>query len=166
MNDFCTKNQKFKGFLLCLIRSEVVVERCSGRKVILKIPQNSQENTCARVSFLVKLQVLCSTRHIELISISILNLSLCSISSWMFLQNIYWKNVGVNFRYKNYLTKYLTSFTDYPIYFLKTHSKVWDHFWQLRALEKWWKILFISAKKLFSFLGLFQNLWRHKLGNK
>ena len=31
-------------------------QRCSVKKVFLKILQNSQENTCARVSFLIKLQ--------------------------------------------------------------------------------------------------------------
>ena len=36
--------------------SEAVVRRCSVKKVFLEISQNSQENTCARVSFLVKLQ--------------------------------------------------------------------------------------------------------------
>ena len=30
--------------------------RFSIQKVLLKIPQNSQENICARVSFLIKLQ--------------------------------------------------------------------------------------------------------------
>ena len=29
---------------------------CSAKKVFLEISQNSQENTCARVSFLIKLQ--------------------------------------------------------------------------------------------------------------
>ena len=31
--------------------SEAVTRRCSVEKVFLKISQNSQENTCARVSF-------------------------------------------------------------------------------------------------------------------
>ena len=31
--------------------------RCSVKKVFLEISQNSQENTCARISFLIKLQV-------------------------------------------------------------------------------------------------------------
>ena len=31
-------------------------QRCTVKKVLLKISQNSQENTCARVSFLIKLQ--------------------------------------------------------------------------------------------------------------
>ena len=35
---------------------EAVIQRCPVRKVFLKISQNSQENTCVRVSFLIKLQ--------------------------------------------------------------------------------------------------------------
>ena len=38
------------------IKTEAVVQRCSVKKVFLKISQNSQENTCARASFLIKLQ--------------------------------------------------------------------------------------------------------------
>ena len=38
----------------------------------------------------------------------------------------------------------------YRIY-LKAHSQIWDNFWQLKALQKWWKMLFISRQKLFSF---------------
>ena len=37
--------------------SEAVAWKCSVKKVFLEILQNSQENTCARVSFLIKLQV-------------------------------------------------------------------------------------------------------------
>ena len=36
--------------------TEAVVQRCSVKKVFLKISQNSKENTCSRVSFLIKLQ--------------------------------------------------------------------------------------------------------------
>ena len=36
--------------------TEVVVRSCSIKKVFLEILQNSQENTCARVSFLINLQ--------------------------------------------------------------------------------------------------------------
>ena len=32
-------------------------QRCSVKKLFLEISQNSQENTCTRVSFLIKLQV-------------------------------------------------------------------------------------------------------------
>ena len=37
--------------------SEAVARRCSIKKVFWKISQNSQEDTCARVSFLIKMQV-------------------------------------------------------------------------------------------------------------
>ena len=36
--------------------TEEVAKRCSVKKVVLEISQNSQENTCVRVSFLIKLQ--------------------------------------------------------------------------------------------------------------
>ena len=36
--------------------TEAVVQICSVKKVFLKISHNSQESTCARVSFLIKLQ--------------------------------------------------------------------------------------------------------------
>ena len=36
--------------------SEAVARRCFVKKVFLEISQNSQENTCSRVSFLIKLQ--------------------------------------------------------------------------------------------------------------
>ena len=35
---------------------EAVAQRCSVEKVFLEILQNSQESTCASVSFLIKLQ--------------------------------------------------------------------------------------------------------------
>ena len=46
------------GFKFFAIKwsSEAVAQRCSVKKVLLEISQNSQENTCARVSFLIKLQ--------------------------------------------------------------------------------------------------------------
>ena len=43
---------------MCSTITEAVVWRCSVKKVFLEISQNSQENTCARVSFLIKLQAL------------------------------------------------------------------------------------------------------------
>ena len=44
-------NSIFKAWLL-----EAVAQSCSVKKVFLGISQNSQEDTCARVSFLTKLQ--------------------------------------------------------------------------------------------------------------
>ena len=40
------------------LSTEAVVRRCSVKKMFLKISQNSQENTCVRVSFLIKLWIL------------------------------------------------------------------------------------------------------------
>ena len=37
--------------------TEVVARKCSVKKAFLEISQNSQENTYARASFLIKLQV-------------------------------------------------------------------------------------------------------------
>ena len=37
-------------------KAEAVAQRCSVKKVFLEISQNSQENTCAKVYFLIKLQ--------------------------------------------------------------------------------------------------------------
>ena len=39
------------------LSAEAVAQGCSVKKVFLEISQNSQENTCARVSFLIKLQL-------------------------------------------------------------------------------------------------------------
>ena len=41
------------SFTKSRVLSEAVVQRCSVKKVFLKILQNSQENTCDRVSYLV-----------------------------------------------------------------------------------------------------------------
>ena len=40
------------------VASEAVARRCSVKNMFLEISQNSPENTCARVSFLIKMQVL------------------------------------------------------------------------------------------------------------
>ena len=41
--------------IIYMILTEAVVQRRSVKKVFLKILQNSQESTCAKVSFLIKL---------------------------------------------------------------------------------------------------------------
>ena len=48
-------NAQYKASSYC--KREAVIQRCSVKAVFLKISQNSQENTCARVSFLIKLQL-------------------------------------------------------------------------------------------------------------
>ena len=46
---------KYKASSCCKI--EPVIQRCSVKKGLLKLLQNSQENPCAKVSFLIKLQL-------------------------------------------------------------------------------------------------------------
>ena len=53
----------YQGFLSQILviqssseRKEAAIRGAQWRKVLLEISQNSQENTCARVSFLIKLQ--------------------------------------------------------------------------------------------------------------
>ena len=41
---------------LSLYCSEAALRKCSAKRVFLEILQSSQENTCARASFLIKLQ--------------------------------------------------------------------------------------------------------------
>ena len=58
-NIFMTLSQPFNMILgthSITPKTEAAVQKCSVKKVFLEISQNSQENTCARVSFLIKLQ--------------------------------------------------------------------------------------------------------------
>ena len=43
---------------ILIVKNRSSHKRCSVKKVFLKISQNSQESTCARVSFLIMLQAL------------------------------------------------------------------------------------------------------------
>ena len=51
---FCVKR------LIKLLSTEAVVRRCSEKKLFLAISRNSHKNTCARVSFLIKLPNTCN----------------------------------------------------------------------------------------------------------
>ena len=45
-------------FVCFFVSLEAVPRRCSVKKVFLEISENSRENTCARVSFSIKLQAI------------------------------------------------------------------------------------------------------------
>ena len=51
-------DQHQSNFLRCLLKAKADAQRCSIKKCSSKFLQDSQENTCARVSFLIKLQAL------------------------------------------------------------------------------------------------------------
>ena len=48
------------GAQACPQTPKAVAQTCSVKKVFFEISQNSQENSCARVSFLIKLQAACN----------------------------------------------------------------------------------------------------------
>ena len=54
------RNQKFQNFKdvgsFIMLLTEAATEGVLWKKMFLEILQNSQENTCARASFLIKLQ--------------------------------------------------------------------------------------------------------------
>ena len=51
------RGESVKIFVITKFVLEVVTKRCSVKNVCLEISQNLLENTCARVSFLTKMQV-------------------------------------------------------------------------------------------------------------
>ena len=61
---------------------ESVLRRCSVKKTFLKILQNSLENTCARVSFLIKLTA-CNLIKKETLA-HVFSCELCEISNKIF----------------------------------------------------------------------------------
>ena len=62
----CSKWLYWKGrlALMCVALAETSTRNVLLKKVFLKISQNSQENPCSRVSFLIKLQAICKCWHI------------------------------------------------------------------------------------------------------
>ena len=67
--------------LICF--SEAVLWRCTVGTVFLEISQNSQENTCARASFLIKLQAACNFVKKEALA-QVFSCEFCKISKHAF----------------------------------------------------------------------------------
>ena len=74
--------------LLLLSFLEAVTRRFFVKKVFLEISQNSQENTCARVSFLINLQAAACNFVVKETLTLFLSCEFCKISKNNFLQNI------------------------------------------------------------------------------
>ena len=53
-SNFSLVNVKFIRIFAGCFYTEALIQRCSVKKLLIEISQNSQENTCARVSFLIK----------------------------------------------------------------------------------------------------------------
>ena len=68
---------------------EAVVQRCSVKTVFLKIWENSQENTCVRVSFLIKLEASVPVNIVKFLRTPILKKQLLLFRNFLFnLQTI------------------------------------------------------------------------------
>ena len=124
--------------------TEAVVRRCSVKKVFLEILQNSQENTCARVSFLIKLQAntfyYYRTPRVA-----------ASQLRWLWNAWILRNHLQISI---------LISVKD-----VRSHSQARDNFWQLRpALEKWWKLLLFDLESFIRSLSWKKNGFIRKIG--
>ena len=74
--------------------TEEVVQRCSAKKVFLEISQNSQQSTCARVSFLIKLQgEACNFIKKETLA-HVFSCEFCGISKNTFFTEHFWTTVS------------------------------------------------------------------------
>ena len=67
------------------------IRRCSVKKVFLRIPQTSQENTCARVSFLIKLKALHATLLKETLRHRCFPVNFSKfLRTFFFLEHLHW----------------------------------------------------------------------------
>ena len=81
------------GFNLnVLIKSKAVVQRCSVKKVLLEISQNSRENTCARVSPVPESQA-CNVIKKETLA-QVFSCEFCEISKNQFFAEHLWTTVS------------------------------------------------------------------------
>ena len=71
---------------------EAVVQRCSVKKRFLEISQNSQESTCARVSFLIKLQAYRpATLFLKMTLVQVFSCEFCEIcKAPFFIEHLWW----------------------------------------------------------------------------
>ena len=138
------------NFLFFFMRhTEAVAQRCSVKMVFLEISQNLQENTCARVSFLIKLQTLAQVFSCEFCEISKNTFSYRTplvtvsdiityqfhhyLSSWFstFEPSIFWQ-LPYCFRVSGYFCRFLV------LWMLATVCKVMFILWKISVL--WQKI--------------------------
>ena len=77
--------------------------RCSIKKVLLEITQNSQENTCAKVSFLIKFQASGSNFIKKDTLAQVFSCEICKISKNTFLNRTplsycFWKPLSMHWK--------------------------------------------------------------------
>ena len=74
---------------------EAVIQRCSVKQVFLEISQNLQEDTCARVSFLIKLQASGLQLYLKKETLAqVFSCEFCEISKNIFFTENLWTTVS------------------------------------------------------------------------
>ena len=86
------------------------------KKVFLKISQNSQENTCARVSFLLKLQAFCDLTRKEILA-QVFSCEFCEICKNTYFYRTPLVAASVQMKLKIKFSDWQWSFTLYIIMF-------------------------------------------------
>ena len=95
------------------------------KKVFLKISQNSQENTCARVSFLLKLQAFCDLIRKEILA-QVFSCEFCEICKNTYFYRTPLVAASVQMKLKIKFSDWQWSFTLYVIMF-----QIIKGFWQI-----------------------------------
>ena len=87
------------GFYGQLPVSEAVVQRCTLEKAFLEISQNSQENTCARVSFFNKVAGLGLQFYFKKETLAqVFSCEFCKISKNTFLTEHVWATASADYQ--------------------------------------------------------------------
>ena len=96
-------------------------QRCSVRKGVLEILQNSQENTCARFSFLIKLQA--SSLRLQTLT-QMFSCEFCEISKNTFFTEHFWATASNFF----FVANHIVSKTD--------SHKLKERFWKHQEIKR------------------------------
>ena len=137
--------------------SEVVARRCSVKMVFLEISQNSHENTCTKVSFLIKLQATFSYRTPSVATFVLFNSGGLKIKTFsryskqctylvfpLSIFRIIWNqrvNCVKSSRIRTYSGKYSVRIRENAD---QNNSKCW-HFLRSSAVKQIWNILILWA---------------------
>ena len=106
---------------------KAVVRRCSVKKVLLEISQNSQENTCARDSFLIKLQATRVSFLIKLQACNFIKKRLCRPAT-LLKKGLCHRCFPVNFE-KFLKTPFFTEHLQWLLLIALTAVGSWQNHW-------------------------------------
>ena len=162
-----------KVIVIVVIR-EAVVRKCSVKKVFWKIPQNSQENTCARVSFLIKLQASACTFVKKETLAQVFSCEYCKILKSTFFHrtpsvaasviNHYWCLVVLDFFQRTTWFADLVQLPVLPLFELRStlvsNTKPEVMLWFFKKTFSLFVYIFQMAWSMESFITEQNNIWR------